>query len=173
MTVGGAVNRRSRTPCLRIIPVLVGTHITERLIMGAIHVNVTVRNPAEPHRAWEGTFSVNPGSMNCFAPRKHLESIGLRPEYQRTYGLADGSEITVDITGARVEFMGGLTWVAMAMGEDDAEPLLGLTALESVGIAVDPETQTLKRMPYVRMRGFRPAADRPAVDRQLETTRRI
>ena len=141
--------------------------------MGATYVTVTVRNPAEPHRAWEGTFLVDPGSMNCLAPRKHLEAIGLRPEERRTYGLADGNQITVDITGARVEFMDSLTWVAMVMGADDAEPLLGLTALESVGIAVDPETQTLKRMPYVRMRGFRPAADRPAANRQLETTWRM
>ena len=123
--------------------------------MGETHVNVTVRNPAEPHRTWEGVFLVDTGATDCFAPRKHLEAIGLVPEDQRTYGLADGSEITVDITGARVEFMGGLTWVAMAMGEDDAEPLLGLTALESLGIEVDPVSQTLKRMPYVRMRGLR------------------
>ncbi|MBM4044828.1 MAG: clan AA aspartic protease, partial [Planctomycetes bacterium] len=30
---------------------------------------------------------------------------------------------------------------------DDAEPILGATALESVGIQVDPRTQRLKRLP--------------------------
>ena len=44
------------------------------------------------------------------------------------------------------------------MGSDDAEPLLGVTALESVGIEVDPVNQTLKRMPAVPLKsGFRPA----------------
>ena len=128
--------------------------------MGATHITVTVRNPAEPHRAWEGTFLVDPGIMNCLAPRKNLAAIGLAPEGQRTYGRADGSETLMDFAVAQVEFMDGLTGVSIMMGEDDAEPLLGLTALESVGIAVDPETHTLKRMPYVRMRGFRPAANR-------------
>ena len=123
--------------------------------MGETRVKVTVRNPAEPHRTWEGIFLVDTGATDCFAPRKHLEAIGLRPEDQRVYGLADGSEITVDITVARVEFMGGLTGVAVAMGDDDAEPLLGLTAMESIGVEVDPVNQTLKRMPYVRLRGIR------------------
>ena len=141
--------------------------------MGATHVTVTVRNPAEPHRTWDGLFLVDPGSINCLAPRKHLEAIGLAAKGQRRYRRADGSETRMDTTTAVVEFMGDFAGVAIVMGEDDAEPLLGLTALESVGIAVDPETQTLKRMPYVRMRGFRPAADRPAADRQIETDRRI
>ncbi|MXZ25329.1 MAG: hypothetical protein F4Y80_10830, partial [Caldilineaceae bacterium SB0665_bin_21] len=34
-----------------------------------------------------------------------------------------------------------------------AEPRLGLTALESVGIEVDPLNQRLKRLPAVRLKG--------------------
>ena len=128
--------------------------------MGATYVTVTVRNPAEPHRAWEGVFRVDPGAMNCLAPRQHLAAIGLVPEGQRRYRQADGSETMMDIAIAQVEFMDGLTGVNIVLGDDDAEPLLGLTALESVGIEVDPVNQTLKRRPYVRMRGFHPVADR-------------
>ena len=39
-------------------------------------------------------------------------------------------------------------------GDADAEPLLGLTALESVGIEVDPLNQRLKRLPAVRLKRF-------------------
>ena len=124
--------------------------------MGATHVTVTVKNPAEPHRTWEGEFLVDTGATDCLVPRKHLEAIGLVPEGQRVYGLADGSEIRMDITVGRVEFMGSFTGVAIVMGEDNAEPLLGVTALESIGVEVDPVNQTLKRMPYVRLRGFNP-----------------
>ena len=122
--------------------------------MGATHVTVTVKNPAEPHRTWAGEFLVDTGATDCLVPRKHLEAIGLVAEGQRVYGLADGSEISMDITVGRVEFMGSFTGVAIVMGDDDAEPLLGVTALESVGIEVDPVNQTLKRMPYVRLRGL-------------------
>ena len=134
--------------------------------MGATHVTVTVRNPAEPHLTWDGLFLVDPGAINCLAPRKHLESIGLAAKGQRRYRRADGSETHMDITTAVVEFMGDFAGTTIVMGEDDAEPVLGLTVLESVGIAVDPVNQTLKRMPYVRLRGFRPVADRhPTADR--------
>lgn len=37
-------------------------------------------------------------------------------------------------------------------GRDDAEPLLGVTPLESVGIEVDPQNQRLKRLPAVRLK---------------------
>lgn len=121
--------------------------------MGATHITVTVKNPAEPHRTWAGEFLVDTGATDCLVPRKHLESIGLVPEGQRTYSLADGRRLEMDITVGRVEFMGSFTGVAIVMGDDDAEPLLGVTALESVGVEVDPDNQTLKRMPYIRLRG--------------------
>ena len=120
--------------------------------MGATHVTVTVRNPADPARAWEGLFLVDTGATDSLVPRKHLEAIGLRPRGSRVYELADGSELRLDITGAEVEFMGDWTTTAVIFGEDDAEPLLGVTALESVGIEVDPVNQRLKRLPAVRLK---------------------
>ena len=122
--------------------------------MGATHVTVAIRNPADPDRVWEGLFLVDTGATDCLVPRQHLESIGLVPEGQRVYELADGSELRMAITGGRVEFMGETTWGTIVFGEKDAEPLLGVTALESVGIEVDPRSQTLKRLPAVRLKGF-------------------
>jgi hypothetical protein len=37
-------------------------------------------------------------------------------------------------------------------GPDDADPLLGVTALESVGITVDPANRTLKRLPAIPLK---------------------
>ena len=123
--------------------------------MGATHVTVAIRNPAEPEKVWEGLFLVDTGATDCLVPRKHLEAIGLLPRTQRIYGLADGSEIRLDVTGGEIQFMGETTWGTIVFGEDEAEPLLGVTALESVGIEVDPRNQTLTRLPATRLRGFR------------------
>lgn len=123
--------------------------------MGATYVTVAIRNPADPDRVWEGLFLVDTGAIDCLVPRSHLESIGLIPEGQRRYGLADGSEVRLDVTGGKIEFMGEATWGTIVFGEEDAEPLLGVTALESVGIEVDPRNQTLTRLPAIRLRGFR------------------
>ena len=122
--------------------------------MGAIHVTVTIRNPAEPERAWDGLFLVDTGSTDSLVPRPHLEAIGLQPRGQRVYELADGSEIVMDIATAEIEFMGEMVGGTILFGEPDVEPLLGLTALESVGIEVDPTTQRLKRLPAVRLKAL-------------------
>ena len=59
--------------------------------MGATHVTVTIRNPAQPEKTWEALFLVDTGATDCMAPRKHLEAIGLAPRGRRTYELADGA----------------------------------------------------------------------------------
>ena len=123
--------------------------------MGVTHVTVAIRNPADPERVWEGLFLVDTGAVDCVAPRQHMEAIGLFPMGQRIYGLADGSEVTMDVTGGQIEFMGDVTWGTIVIGDNDAEPLLGVTALESVGIEVDPRNQVLRRLPSTRLRGLR------------------
>ena len=124
--------------------------------MGMTHVTVTVRNPAEPEKSWEGLFLVDTGAVDCLVPAKHLRAIGLEPRVKRTYELADGSEVKLDITTAEIEFMGDLVGTTVIFGADDAEPILGVTALESVGIEVDPRSQRLKRLPAARLKSNRP-----------------
>ncbi len=120
--------------------------------MGLTHVTVTIRNPATPERAWEGLFLVDTGAVDCLVPGAALREIGIEPRGQRTYELADGSKVMLDVAGAHVEFMGDYTFSTVVFGDDAAEPILGVTALESVGIEVDPRTQRLKRLPAVRLK---------------------
>ena len=115
--------------------------------MGATHVTVRITNPAAPDRFWEGLFLVDTGATDSLVPKPRLEAIGLKPEGKRVYELADGNQVAVDITVAEIEFMGEIVGGTIVMGADDAEPLLGLTALASVGIEADPLTQRLKRRP--------------------------
>ena len=120
--------------------------------MGATHVTVAVSNPADPSRRWEGLFLVDTGSIDCYVPANRLREIGLKPQGQRAYELADGTEIALDIAVAQIEFMGDIVGATVIFGRDDAEPLLGVTALESAGIEVDPQNQRLKRLPAVRLK---------------------
>ena len=123
--------------------------------MGATQVTVTIRNPAQPDRAWEGLFLVDTGATDSLVPRPHLEAIGLAPKGRRVCQLADGSELMLDVTTADIEFMGEIVGGTIIFGEAGAEPLLGVTALESVGIEVDPLNQRLMRLPAVRLKGLR------------------
>ncbi len=58
----------------------------------------------------------------------------------------------MDITVGEIEFMGETVGGTILFGDAEAEPLLGVTALESVGIEVDPTNQRLKRLPAVRLK---------------------
>ena len=122
--------------------------------MGATHLTVRITNPAEPDRFWEGLFLVDTEATNSLVPRPHLEAIGLAPKGSRTHPLTDGSDLVLDVTTAEIEFMGEIVGGTIIMGADDAEPLLGMTALASVGIEVDPLNQQLKRLPAVRLKGL-------------------
>lgn len=126
--------------------------------MGSIRTSAAIRNPAEPDRVWEGTFLVDGGAIDCLVPRPHLEAIGLKPEGQRTYTLADGTKTTMDVTVGRIEFMDEFVGGTIIFGEADSHPLLGITALESMGVEVAPLDQTLRKQPTVSLRGgLRPA----------------
>ena len=59
---------------------------------------------------------------------------------------------------ARIELRGEIVGGTVLFGDADTEPLLGVTALESMGIEVDPRNQTLKRLPAVRLKSLRTRA---------------
>ena len=123
--------------------------------MGAAHVTATVRNIADRARSWEGLFVVDTAATDLLVPRPHLEAIGLVPERRRVYELADGRTITLDIGFGLIEFMGDAVAGTIIFGEPDAEPILGVTALESAGIKVDPVHQRIEKLPAVRLKGVR------------------
>lgn len=120
--------------------------------MGITQVTVAVRNPARPEKAWEGLFLVDTGAVDCLIPGRHLRELGIVPTGKRVYELADGSEMSFEVGVAQVEFMGEIVGATVIFGANDAEPILGVTALESVGIEVDPRSQRMKRLPSVRLK---------------------
>ncbi len=123
--------------------------------MGTTHVTCAAVNPADSNKRWEALFLVDTGAIDCMAPGKELRAIGIMPHGKRVYELADGNEIIFEVGTATVEFMGERVGATIIFGDDDVEPILGVTALESVGIEVDPQNQRLKRLPAVRLKSIR------------------
>ena len=119
--------------------------------MGMTYASAIIRNAAEPDRFWEGEFLVDSGATDSLVPRQHLEAIGLKPRGRRMYEMADGSEIAMDVTTAEVEIMGEIVGTRIVFGEADIEPLLGVTVLQSAGIAIDPRSESLYKRPSVRL----------------------
>ena len=120
--------------------------------MGTTYVDVTIRNPADLQRSWTGKFLVDTGAFDSLVPRRHLEEIGLQPRGRRDYVLADGKAVVLDVTIAEIEFEGEIVGGTVVYGEENAQPLLGVTALESGGFEVDPRSEELKRLPAVLLK---------------------
>ena len=120
--------------------------------MGRIHVTVALKNLSPPTGTYEADFLVDTGATDSMAPAAELRKIGVEPEGTMGYELADGTVQKYQFGLVKIEFMGEVTAGRVIFGPDGAEPLLGVTALESVGITVDPANGTLKRLPAVPLK---------------------
>lgn len=113
--------------------------------MGLTHVTTTVRRLAGRGKAFEAEFLVDTGAVDCLAPAKALLKAGIKPEGKNVYELANGSPVELEYGFARVSLMGQETVTPIVFGPEGSEPILGVLALEGLGISVDPKTRSLKR----------------------------
>ncbi|CAK0779836.1 Clan AA aspartic protease [Gammaproteobacteria bacterium] len=114
--------------------------------MGLTHVTVSLSSLLKDEPPYENDFLVDTGAIDCLAPGKSLHAAGIGVEGKDAYELANGQLVEYPYGFARVNFMGAETVTRVVFGPDDCEPLLGVVALESTGIGVDPVTRTLRRM---------------------------
>ena len=120
--------------------------------MGLTHVTVKVRNLASNEGGYEADFLVDTGVTDSLAPASELRNIGVRPAGKTAYELANGDVAEYEFGLAEISFMREVTAGRIIFGPDNAEPLLGVTALESVGITIDPTSRTLKRLPAIPLK---------------------
>lgn len=133
--------------------------------MGLTKVTTRLSNPNGKGKSYEALFLVDTGATDSFAPGDALEKIGIKPVGKMFYELADGTVKKYPFGLARIEFMGEVTAGRVIFGGEDVEPILGLTALESVGILVDPANKTLKRLPAIPLKSIsfsKPSFRQPA-----------
>ncbi len=120
--------------------------------MGLTKVTTKLTNLADPSRSYEEVFLVDTGATDSMAPADELEKVCIAREGRTTYELPDGTVREYPYGLARIEFMGEITAGRVIFGDPGTEPLLGVTALESVGIMVDPANKTLMRLPAIPLK---------------------
>ncbi len=119
--------------------------------MGLTYVTVIVK-AAGGKKKYQANFLVETGATDSLGPATELRKIGIKPVGKAAYELADGSLEEYSFGLAEFSFMGEITAGRIIFGPDGVEPLLGVTALESVGITVDPTNRTLKRLPAIPLK---------------------
>lgn len=120
--------------------------------MGLTHVTVRLRPVGGGKGGYENDFLVDTGASDSMAPGPELTQAGIEPIGKMSYELADGTVREYKFGLVVIEFMGDVTAGRVIFGPADAEPILGVTALESVGILVDPADKSRKRLPAVPLK---------------------
>ena len=124
--------------------------------MELTHVTVALKGLGGSNGTYEGDFLVDSGATDCLAPAAKLREIGVQPVGTMVYELADRTKHEYPFGLVEIRFMGEITAGRVIFGPDDVEPLLGITALESVGITIDPASRTLKRLPAIPLKMMAP-----------------
>ena len=120
--------------------------------MGLTKVTTKISPFHDGQKFYEAVFLVDTGATDSMIPAPELEKIGVKKEGKMAYELAIGQVKEYPYGLARIEFMSEITAGRVIFGEPDSDPLLGVTALESVGIVVDPANKTLKRLPAIPLK---------------------
>ncbi len=120
--------------------------------MGLTKVTTKLTSLHDPQASYESVFLVDTGATDSMAPADELEKLGVESEGKMAYELADGTVREFPFGLVRIEFMGETTAGRVVFAPPGTEPLLGVTALESVGIMVDPANKTLKRLPAIPLK---------------------
>ncbi|RLE50017.1 MAG: aspartyl protease [Candidatus Methanomethylicota archaeon] len=111
--------------------------------MGVVKVFFRVYNPRDVSKFVDVEGVVDIGAVYTVVPKKLLEDIGMRPVERRRF-RAFGGFVERDVGVAEVELMGRRGGITVIFGEEDDLAVLGVTALEALGLEVDPIKNTLR-----------------------------
>jgi predicted aspartyl protease len=122
--------------------------------VGLIRVPVSIKVVGESDATYHAEFLVDTCATDSMAPASELRRVGIKPVGKLAYELANGRLVEYAFGLAQIEFLGDITAGRVIFGPEDAEPLLGVTQLESAGIVIDPRTGNLKRLPAIPLKQF-------------------
>ena len=118
--------------------------------MGFIHVEVNVSNPADPDVSESVRVLVDTGATLSILPADMLERLGVRRRYRRRF-QGFGGVVTRDTGTVNMSYENVEEGVTVVFGAEDDPPIMGVTALETLGFEVDPVNGRLNRVDMLVM----------------------
>ena len=98
------------------------------------------------------TYLVDSGAINSVVAEDVLEELGVEREGAEVYEMADGSRVELDHGFARITVDGHTTAGIVIFGPAGTDGLLGVTVLESLGLALDPKNNRLIRLSAISLK---------------------
>lgn len=117
--------------------------------MALTYLKVTISNPADPKKSKQMEFLIDSGAIYSIVPKKILNELGIKPEETREFILANGQSLARKLGGIRYKYNGHVGFAPVIFGEKNDSLLLGVTALESMGMALNPLKRELIPLPML------------------------
>lgn len=111
--------------------------------MGRVEVSARLTNPASREQAEELELMVDTGATFTVVPAELWQRLGLTGEFTRRLRTADGRVLERSQGNAYLEIDGQAGVVPVVEAGNGDVPVVGVTALEILGLAVDPVKQEL------------------------------
>lgn len=111
--------------------------------------SVTLRNPGERDRHTTLDLLVDTSALFSVVPAGTLEALGIPVDGRRRFKTADGRFIERPVGSVLYELGELLGAAPVVFGEAGDHPLLGVTAMEALGLEVDPSSGELKPMEHL------------------------
>ncbi len=121
--------------------------------MGTFRVKIEIGDP-KGERFESVEALVDTGPSYTWVPTSLLRTLGIEPEEQREFILADGRSVEYGIATALIRVDGRVKPTPVVFGDDDTEPLLGVVTLEEFGLGVDALNKRLIPTPGLLKREF-------------------
>lgn len=112
--------------------------------MGYTVARVRLYNPRDESRFVELELLVDTGSTYTWIKRGRLEEIRVKPMGKRRFRTIDNRIIEREVGEAVVECLGRRATTVIVFAEEGDNEVLGLHALEGLGLEVDPVTKQLR-----------------------------
>jgi clan AA aspartic protease len=114
--------------------------------MGTFRVTVEIGD-LEGRRYERVEALVDTGATYTLLPREILDRLGVRPQRERRFILADQREAVYPTAWVMARIDGDAQPTIAVFGESGCEPLLGAVTLEEFGVAADPVGRRLVPVP--------------------------
>ncbi len=111
--------------------------------MGLFDVKAKLASLTASGRTEEVSLLVETGATLSWIPRGILERLGVVPLSRLPFTLADGRTLEREVSAVLLTIDERKAPVEIAFGEPGEEAVLGATALEGLGLLVDPVAKKL------------------------------
>ncbi len=118
-------------------------------VVGLTYLQVDVAGPATPEDSEPVEFLVDSGAVHSVVPAPVLDRLGIRHLDTQEFRLADGTKVTRRKGVAVFRYGERVGGADVIFGEDGDSNLMGATALESLGLVLDPLRRELRPLPMV------------------------